>query len=181
VPVIKCSILYYTKIDKSGRLRSVGTYNCDKCNIECTQRAEEIKRRGTLCKKCKLKENSNNEFYNKDLELTCANILKSRLNKRYIKRGLTCTLSGQEILKLVKDKCHYCGTEHSNNMLYNQPNFKYNFIHNGIDRIDSTKGYIQGNVVSCCKTCNVSKMNMGYQEFIKHITKIYNYLINASN
>ena len=71
----------------------------------------------------------------------------------------------------MKDKCHYCGAEHSNNMLYNQPNFKYNFIYNGIDRICSSKGYIQGNVVTCCRTCNVAKSDMSYKEFINHITK----------
>jgi hypothetical protein len=180
MPVILAKIFYHTKVDKSGRLRSVGTYACDKCGIECTQRAEEIRRRGALCKKCKLTQNFTNEFSNKNLELTCANVLKSRLNKRYLKRGLTCTLSGEEILKLVKDVCHYCGTEHSNNMLYNQPNFKYNFIYNGIDRIDSSKGYIQGNVVTCCKTCNVAKMDMDYQQFINHITKIFNHIRNAN-
>ncbi len=65
-------------------------------------------------------------------------------------------------------------------MQYKQLNFKYNFIYNGIDRIDSSKGYIQGNVVTCCRTCNVAKMDMDYKEFINHITKIYNHIRNAN-
>lgn len=174
-------MITFTELDTKGRLRSKVKFLCEKCNCETIQRLEEIKRRGTLCKKCKLKENSTKEFKYKDLELTCANVLKSRMNKRYIKRGLNCTLTGNEILELVKSKCHYCGDEASNMFLYNQPNFEYKFYYNGIDRIDSSKGYIKGNVLSCCKTCNISKMDMDYNKFIEHINKIYINLIENAN
>lgn len=162
-----------TAIDKNGRLRSIATFNCNNCNDETSMRLDEFKRRGALCKKCKLIENSQNTFSSKDLELTCAKIFKSRINKRYIKRGLTCNLSSEEVLKLIKSNCHYCGGGFSNTLNYIQPNFRYTFNHNGIDRIDSSKGYIKGNVVSCCKTCNVSKMDLSYDDFINHIKKIY--------
>jgi len=174
-------MIVFTELDKAGRLRSKAKYLCEKCNCETVQRLEEVKRRGKLCKKCKLKENSINEYKYKDIELTCANVLKSRMNKRYIKRGLTCTLTGSEILDLVKSKCHYCGGEFSNAFVYKQKNFEYIFYYNGIDRIDSSKGYIKGNVLTCCKTCNVSKMDMNYDKFIEHITKIYKNLIEDAN
>jgi hypothetical protein len=167
MPVIK------TALDKNGRLRSIATFNCINCNDETSQRLDEFKRRGALCKKCKLKENSKNEFNNKNLEFTCAKVIKSHLNKRYAKRGLICNLSSEEVFNLVKSNCHYCGDGFSNTLYYNQPNFKYIFYYNGIDRIDSSKGYIKGNVVPCCKTCNVSKMDMNYNDFINHIKKIY--------
>lgn len=166
----------FTQIDNKGRLRSIVKYECIICKSITNQRIDEVKRRGHYCKKCKLIQNSKNEFKFKNIELTCANVLKSRMNKRYIKRGLKCTLSSQEILELVKSECHYCGIKNSNLHKYKQPNFEYDFYYNGIDRIDSSKGYIQGNVVTCCKTCNVSKMDMGYDEFLKHIIKIYNNL-----
>lgn len=167
MPIIK------TQKDKFGRLRSVVFYNCKNCNCETSIRKDEFDRRGDLCKKCKLIENSTAKFKDKDLELVCAAVFKSRLNKRYIKRGLTCNLTTEEVLELVKSKCHYCGDGFSNLLNYNQPYFKYKFYHNGIDRIDSSKGYIKGNVVSCCKTCNISKMDMDYNAYINHIKKIY--------
>lgn len=170
----------YTDFDKNGRLRSLIKFNCELCGNETIKRLEETKRRGYFCKSCKLKENSRIEFNNKNLELTCANVLKSRMNKRYIKRGLSCDLSGEEILRLVKSKCHYCGDINSNHFKYTQPNFYYDFYYNGIDRIDSSKGYIKGNVLPCCKTCNISKMDMNYNDFINHIVKIYNNIKNAS-
>jgi len=174
-------MITFTELDTKGRLRSKAKFLCEKCNCETIQRIEEVKRRGYLCKSCKLKENSIKEFKYKDIELTCANVLKSRMNKRYIKRGLNCTLTGAEILNLVKSKCHYCGDLSSNAFIYKQPNFEYIFYYNGIDRIDSSKGYIKGNVLSCCKTCNVSKMDMNYEKFIEHISKIYKNLIEDAN
>jgi 5-methylcytosine-specific restriction endonuclease McrA len=45
-------------------------------------------------------------------------------------------------------------------------------LKNGIDRIDSNKGYTMDNCVSCCWTCNRMKGNMTQQNFLEHISKI---------
>ena len=47
--------------------------------------------------------------------------------------------------------------------------------YNGIDRVDSSKGYEYNNVVSCCKNCNSAKMQLSIKEFKEHIIKIYNH------
>jgi hypothetical protein len=47
------------------------------------------------------------------------------------------------------------------------------FLRNGIDRLDNTIGYIEGNVVSCCDICNYSKHTKGYIEFLSWIDKVY--------
>jgi hypothetical protein len=167
MPVLK------TALDKYGRLRSIATFNCNDCNDETSVRLDEFKRRGALCKKCKIVQNSKIGFDNKNFELVCANIFKSRLNKRYIKRGLICSLNNIEILELVKSNCHYCGDKPKDIFKYIQKHFEYNFLHNGIDRIDSSLGYIQGNVVACCKECNISKMDTDYQQYLNRIEKIY--------
>ena len=41
-----------------------------------------------------------------------------------------------------------------------------------IDRIDNSKGYIKGNVVSCCKKCNTAKNTMTTEEFKQWIKKV---------
>jgi hypothetical protein len=41
----------------------------------------------------------------------------------------------------------------------------------GIDRIGNSKGYIDGNCVSCCFYCNSCKNNISVLEFIEHIKK----------
>jgi len=163
----------FTKIDKNGRLRSVVEFICDDCKKKSIQRIDEYKRKGKLCRNCKRQRQSLNEFKEKDIELICANSLLARLKKRYIHKGLSSNLTGDEVLKLFKDKCHYCGDYNSNTYIYKQNHFSTIFRYNGIDRVDSKKGYIRGNVVTCCKKCNIAKSDMPYNDFINHIKKIY--------
>ena len=47
--------------------------------------------------------------------------------------------------------------------------------HSGIDRIDSSKGYVKGNVAACCRQCNFAKGSITVEKFKKHINKIYTY------
>lgn len=60
---------------------------------------------------------------------------------------------------IVKQKCYYCGSFDEN-----KPN--------GIDRIDSKKGYISGNCVSSCWVCNRAKGDMSYKKFKKYLKKL---------
>lgn len=47
---------------------------------------------------------------------------------------------------------------------------------NGIDRIDSNKGYTLPNCVPCCTQCNVMKMDKNRDNFLNQIKLIYNNL-----
>lgn len=91
-------------------------------------------------------------------------------------RNLKFTLSENRFRELVKSNCHYCETPP---VLKKFTKFASNaaqewaaFTYNGIDRIDSHGGYVEGNVVSCCKTCNYAKGTMSYDEFIKYIQRL---------
>jgi hypothetical protein len=46
------------------------------------------------------------------------------------------------------------------------------FTYNGIDRKDNAAGYVEGNVVPCCKTCNYVKKSMLYGDFMAFIIKV---------
>jgi hypothetical protein len=46
---------------------------------------------------------------------------------------------------------------------------------NGIDRIDSKKGYTKENSASCCKYCNIAKHTMMEDEFFKWVKRVYEY------
>lgn len=69
-------------------------------------------------------------------------------------------------------ECFYCGKPPyqicRSSLLREQ-----NILRNGIDRIDSGKGYVSNNVVSCCERCNISKMNKTINEFILETTQRY--------
>lgn len=47
----------------------------------------------------------------------------------------------------------------------------------GIDRINSTIGYIYGNITPCCYTCNSMKGILSHDEFFKHLKRIYDYVV----
>ena len=46
---------------------------------------------------------------------------------------------------------------------------------NGLDRIDSSKGYSSENTVPCCKYCNTAKNTMSVNEFMEWVKRIYSY------
>lgn len=170
----------YTKFDKKGRLRSMVEFSCQKCNSISDTRAEEYRRRNGLCLKCKWQENSDKLQLNRDVEVVCSNIILNRLNGRYSKKGLFCNLNSDDLLNILKSNCHYCGSKPSNIYNYVQKFFKYEFAYNGVDRINSKLGYIYGNVLPCCKKCNLAKSDMEYNEFIEHIKLIYKNINNAN-
>jgi hypothetical protein len=62
---------------------------------------------------------------------------------------------------LVTSPCVYCG--------------KVN-MWNGVDRVDSRKGYTKENCVSCCTICNIMKLDLDLNQFKQHIKQIYDWL-----
>lgn len=63
--------------------------------------------------------------------------------------------------EMLLQPCYYCGKKSV------WPDDK-----NGIDRIDSSKGYVEGNVVTCCWPCNRAKGNQTLAEFKEWITQV---------
>lgn len=89
----------------------------------------------------------------------------NRLYKDYVRnaktRNLVFEITKEEFKQITNKSCAYCGEE-------------ANPI-NGIDRIDSSLGYIKTNIISCCTKCNTMKHDYKLTEFLEHITKIYNF------
>lgn len=69
---------------------------------------------------------------------------------------------------LSLSKCNYCGsqgTETAKSRASKSTLSGGALKLNGIDRIDNSLGYIEGNVATCCKMCNISKGDMSCDEF----------------
>jgi len=71
------------------------------------------------------------------------------------------TLTFDEFMTFWNGTCVYCGN-------------KINGV--GIDRVDSSIGYVLDNCVPCCKTCNIMKNTQTVDEFITQCKKIVNNL-----
>jgi len=137
---------------------------CGKTMTEITEgfRSDTVKR----CKECytKLKEveekrERDQRDYNKERK---ANILShyNEYLKGAIKKNLQFELDANEFESLVNSHCHYCDDYHEERVI-------------GIDRIDSSKGYLMNNVVPCCAICNRMKSDLEKNDFLNHIHKIY--------
>jgi hypothetical protein len=94
---------------------------------------------------------------------------------RRAKKHKSKLLNFKEFYIIAKQKCYYCGQEPSQKFTSHDSHFYGTFIYNGLDRVDSTKGYEKENVVPCCKRCNQAKNDMTLNDFLTHIKKIYEY------
>lgn len=92
---------------------------------------------------------------------------KYRAKKHDIKFNLDII----QFTDLTQQNCSYCNRLPSQSIKC-KTSFG-EFIYNGIDRVDSNKGYIQNNCVTCCKFCNASKSNLTEQEFLNKVKQIY--------
>lgn len=71
-------------------------------------------------------------------------------------------LTEETFKNIVKHPCYYCNTIQDKGF-------------NGIDRMDSTRGYILENCVSCCDECNTMKGSLDVITFIKRAEHILTY------
>lgn len=86
------------------------------------------------------------------------------------KRNYSFNLTKDDFNIMIDKECKYCGAKDSNAHTPNSKRGSYSY--NGIDRIDNNIGYKIGNVVTCCKTCNVMKSTLGVEAFFEHIFNI---------
>jgi hypothetical protein len=87
-------------------------------------------------------------------------------------RNLAWELTDDYALELVFKNCEYCGRPPSNKI-------RGRMQYNGIDRVDSKRGYVAGNVVSCCKTCNLAKRTMSLGDFMEWVEQVYKHSISG--
>lgn len=92
-------------------------------------------------------------------------------------RGLVFEINKEKFREITSADCNYCGAKPSN--FLNDKRLKYGlYFYNGIDRVDNTKGYIEGNIVTCCAQCNRMKLDLTLEEFKNKIYLIYNRFFN---
>ena len=85
------------------------------------------------------------------------------------RKGWEFSLTNEECIKLFKGNCYFCGSPPVPRTFKEA---KGEYYANGIDRIDSTKGYTPDNVNSCCTKCNMIKNNSTIEEFVAHVRLI---------
>jgi len=96
--------------------------------------------------------------------------------KHAIKKQVPFEISREYFVEITQMDCFYCGKKPSN-ISKNRYN-NGDFIYNGIDRINSSDGYIKGNIVPCCWRCNEAKKKETQEDFLEWIKNTYDNLNN---
>jgi hypothetical protein len=93
-------------------------------------------------------------------------------------RELVWEISDERFDELIHGNCHFCGVEPL--QVARVKNCKGTLVYNGIDRLNNSIGYVEGNVVSACFVCNSMKRVMSTEAFIAHLRKIIQHCDNKN-
>ena len=129
-----------------------------------------------------LARNGNQYGLYEDREIALLKVQYSHLKRRNRKMGFIDIIDFDTFKSLSKSHCKYCGLEYSkeiedrlNESKRSKRLSDYILKCNGIDRVDSNKGYTKDNSVTCCKYCNFAKHTMSEHDFYKWIKRVYEY------
>jgi 5-methylcytosine-specific restriction endonuclease McrA len=101
------------------------------------------------------------------------------LYDRHMERKCGFHLTLSELMVITQLPCSYCGKVPSNvyHLTYktggkNHVDTSKEIRCSGIDRVDSSKPYVHGNVVPCCWVCNRMKGPMPLDKFLGAVRRI---------
>lgn len=104
-------------------------------------------------------------------------------------------LTFEEYKLLIFSPCFYCNSQHDNEKTCNiekdriknskksgKKGFETDIVvkHNGIDRVDSSKGYSSDNCRPACYYCNIAKTDQVEADFYLWVDRIYHNLIDKN-
>lgn len=99
---------------------------------------------------------------NRDRRMPRLQVLRNARLARYksqaAQRGYTWELSEELFDNLIVAPCFYCSEAPS--------------PFNGIDRVNNSKGYSEENCVSCCRQCNLAKLDMPLSDFLNWACRV---------
>ncbi len=112
------------------------------------------------------------ERVKKPFGVSAKNSLLKHYKHHALTRKLPWLISTDSFFVMTQMPCHYCGVEPANRIT-TPGGF---FVYNGVDRVDSSKGYEDSNVVPCCEICNRCKSDRNYQSFVDWILRAADYI-----
>ena len=166
-PCNYCGIIQEKGFNGIDRVNSTIGYIKDNC-VSCCAMCNYMK--GCLDKNIFIQRVEHIVTYNKLAEgKLCPKSFKDydtnylSYKSRSDKKGLQFKMSKCVFDILTNRSCYLCGKQTTKTH------------QNGLDRIDSSIGYIENNVYTCCGNCNYMKNNYSYKHFIDKCLLIYNH------
>lgn len=141
-------VLFCKVCNKSFGSYSKQLYCTQQCAYSDTDRSKKI---------IKIRQDKGTFYNNEKVRKSAKKFDEYKASAKRRKKDFQ--LKKNEFIKLALTECTYCGEK---------PAY-------GVDRVNSSDGYLVGNSVPCCKKCNFAKHIMLENEFKQHIIKIYNF------
>ena len=102
-----------------------------------------------------------------------ARVVLQGYRSRAKRKGFPFTLDEKSAQKLLSHSCSYCGSNPNNSrMVSYKSRCPERFSFTGIDRVDPSKGYVDGNCRSACWACNNAKRTHTLNTFLTHVQRI---------
>lgn len=147
---------------------------CD-CGAECVIPSAHLRgKTGTKSCGCLVREKGLSKLPSGE---SAFNSLFSTYKFSAKRRKIDFKLTKSEFRILTQQPCHYCGTQP--HQIIKPPRSNGEYIYSGVDRQDSTKGYLISNCVACCGICNKMKMKLSTDVFLNQIEKITQHVLIA--
>lgn len=182
-------------VDFAGHIGKNNKEIAWKCKCDCgaikVVRASCLRNGQTRSCGCFQKENRIQNIWSKrkqyptiDRQEAVTRFLCQRVLDASKKKKQGCSLSAANIRQLIFQPCHYCGSKGSNTFKDVDKKHKRKISdlvikYNGLDRLDSSRGYTVDNVVPCCWNCNRAKGTLSVEEFRIWLTSAYGHFCNV--
>jgi hypothetical protein len=146
-------------IDRMNNRVGYEKYNCVACCTTCNFMktcldantfVERCRRVAAFCGKGNVHDTFDNDIW-RDVRGVCFGAYRNRA----VRKNIPFELSRDQFSVIRLGSCTYCG----------KPNTETH--RNGIDRVDSSKGYELSNCVACCGECNHAKRDIASDIFIQ--------------
>lgn len=134
---------------------------CD-CGNKVMVRPGDLKRGNTKSCGCYWRE-QHQETRKLPMDTAFKHAIWQRIKSSAKKRRINFTVTIDQVWEVCQLPCHYCGSQPSNKIKHDGQSFTFQ----GIDRKDSRKGYIPGNILPCCQHCNVEKGSKSYKWYME--------------
>lgn len=168
------------QIQEQLNLSKEGKRKCRSCN-NVFPYTEEFFRTRSMCKEC-AKTKRKGKYQSSITNITLEKLLVLRNRTCYgraCKKGLDFDITPEYLMELYTNQnglCYYSGMKMEIAIKGNINN--YNTL--SIDRIDSSKGYVKGNIVLCCDCVNTMKMKLTTNEFLTICKNVVNHFGNLT-
>lgn len=175
------TIISFSRIHKSPSGYKVPYWNCE-CDCGTVREVNFNNLRKGLSRSCGCLNlemiSKDKPHLRKDTRELCFTFLLATYRSGARRRGISWELTEESFRQITSQDCHYCGVkplQATGRLPFihkGEERDLSDYLHNGIDRKDSSLGYSEHNCVPCCTTCNLAKRSMDYEDFISWMDRL---------